>query len=179
VSLPGWPRSWRAAPRVFVCALDSERPIGKIKEQYAIDGDGHPVTVEGKFAGGKRTVFVPVARLKDEDGVLRVPYSTNHVGETPEVDGRDGVSAECGRRLRDHYGIDGGDQEMRSDNHSYATLVPDDEGMAKPVADPSRLEMPSADKRTKETTSRLREPGSAEIRHITADDVTPSESRAP
>ncbi len=68
-----------------------EQPIGKIKEIYAIDGDGHPawVTVEGKFAGGKRTVFVPVARLKDEDGVLRVPYSKNHIGETPEVDGRE------------------------------------------------------------------------------------------
>ena len=90
-------------PRVFVCALDS----------------------------GKRTVFVPVARLKDEDGVLRVPYSRNHVGETPDVDGRAGVSAECER---------GG----------YAT-----------------------------TPSRLREPGSAEIRHITADDVRPSESHAP
>jgi hypothetical protein len=82
-------------------------------------------------------------------------------------------------RLRDHYGIDRGDQELRSDNRSYATLVPDDEGPAKPVADPSRLEMPSADKRTEETASRLREPGSAETPHITADDVTPSESRAP
>jgi hypothetical protein len=74
-----------------------EQPIGKIKEIYAIDGDGHPawVTVEGKFAGGKRTVFAPVARLKDEDGVLRAPYSKNHIGETPEVDGREEVSAKC------------------------------------------------------------------------------------
>jgi hypothetical protein len=35
--------------------------------------------------------------------------------------------------------------------------------------------MPSADRRTEETVSRLQEPGSSEIRHITADDVTPSE----
>jgi hypothetical protein len=137
------------------------------------------VTVEGRFAGRRRAVFIPIARLKDEAGVLRVPYSKDHIGEAPAVDGREGISPECERRLRDHYGIDRGDQELRSDNRSYATLVLDGDCPAKPVADPSGLAMPSADKRTHDTGSRLQDPGSCEIRHLTADDVTPSESRAP
>jgi hypothetical protein len=154
-----------------------QEPIGKIKEIYAVGGDGHPawVTVEGKFAGGKRKVFIPFARLKEEDGILRVPYSKDHIGETPDVEAGSDISADCERRLRDHFGIDRGDQELRSDNESYATLVPEGEDTARLVEDPSHLEMPSADKRTEETMSRLQEPGGSEIRHITADDVTPSE----
>lgn len=108
-----------------------------------------------------------------------MPYSKDHIGETPEVDDRADISAEGERRLRDHYGIDRGNQELRSDNCSYATLVPEGDGTARLVEDPSQLEMPSADKRTDETMSRLQEPGSSEIRHITANDVTQPESPAP
>jgi PRC-barrel domain len=63
-----------------------ENTIGKIKEIYAIDGDGQAVwvTVEASFGmGNKRTVFIPLARLKDEDGELRVPYSKDHIEQTP------------------------------------------------------------------------------------------------
>ncbi len=73
--------------------------------------------------GDKRTVLIPLARLKDEDGELRVPYSKDHIGNTPEIDGTDEISAESDRALRDHYGIDRADQELRDDNDSYATLV--------------------------------------------------------
>ncbi|MGN6167756.1 MAG: PRC-barrel domain-containing protein [Solirubrobacteraceae bacterium] len=151
-----------------------QEPIGKITEIYAVGGDGDPawVAVEGKFSKGKRTVLIPIARLKDENGSLRVPYSRDHIGETPEVDDESDISAECERKLRDHFGIDRGDQELRSDNKSYATRVPEEEGTAKRAEDPSSLEMPDADKRTDETMSRLKDPGSSEIRHITADDVT-------
>jgi hypothetical protein len=86
-----------------------ENPIGEVKEMYAIDGDGHPmwVTVEASFGmADKRIAFIPLARLKDEDGELRVPYSKDHVGQTPEVDGSEGISPECDRRLCDHYGIE-------------------------------------------------------------------------
>jgi hypothetical protein len=148
-----------------------ESTIGEVKEIYAIDGDGDPmwVTVEASFGSGdKRTVFIPLARLKVEDGALCVPYSKDHIGQAPEVDGSDGISPECDRKLRDHYGIDRGDQEGRSDNSSYATLVPEGEGTAEQVEDVAKLETPNADKRTEETKKRLYDAGSAETRKIDA-----------
>jgi PRC-barrel domain len=150
-----------------------EEQIGKVKEIYAIDGDGHPtwVTVETKFEGAKRTVFIPLARLKDENGLLQVPYSLKHICGSPEVDGSDSISEECERELRAYYSIDRGDQELRTDNYSYATLVPDGEGTSKRVEDVDQLETPSADKRTDETQARLEDPGSSEIRTVTADDL--------
>jgi hypothetical protein len=152
-----------------------ENTIGEIKEVYAIDGDGVAawVTVEASFGmGNKRTVFIPLARIKDEDGDLLVPYSKSHIEQTPEIDASDGISKEDERQLRDHFGIDRADQELRSDNDSYATLVPEDEGTAKLVEDVDSLETPDADKVSDETRERLEDPGSAEIRHITAEDVT-------
>jgi hypothetical protein len=149
-----------------------ENPIGEIKEIYAIDGDGHPmwVTVEASFGmGDKRIVFIPLARLKDEDGDLRVPYSKEHIKQTPEVDGEDGISPECDRKLRDHYGIDRADQELRSDNNSYATLVPEEQGgTAQRAEDADSLDTPDADKRTDETKERLHDPGSSEMRDVDA-----------
>jgi PRC-barrel domain protein len=148
-----------------------ENPIGKIKDVYAKDGDGEAawVTVEASFGmGDKRIVFVPLARLKDENGELRVPYSKNHIGQTPEIDAEDGISPECERQLRDHYGIDRADQELRSDNNSYATLVSDGEGTPQRVEDPDQLDTPDADKRDEETKERLHDPGSSEIRQVDA-----------
>jgi hypothetical protein len=116
-------------------------------------------------------VFIPLARLKDEGGELRVPYSKDHISETPEVESEDGLSEDCEAQLRAHYGIDRGDQELRSDNKSYATLVPEGEGTSKLAQDVDKLETPNADKRTDETRERLQDPGSAEIRKVTADDV--------
>jgi hypothetical protein len=149
-----------------------EEPIGKVQEIYAIDGDGHPtwVTVEAKFEGAKRTVFIPLARLKDEDGLLQVPYSLEHICSSPEVDGSDGISEECERELRSYYGIHRDERELRTDNDSYATLVPE-EGTSKPVDNVVELETPSADKRTDETRARLEDPGSSETRKVTADDM--------
>jgi hypothetical protein len=159
-----------------------ENTIGEIKDIYAIDGDGHPmwVTLEGSTGGmgGKKTVFVPLARLKDEDGDLRMPYSKDHVLNTPEVDGSDGISDECDRLLRDHYGIDRADQELRSDNDSYGTLVPDEDeaGTAQKVEDTDSLETPDANKVDDETRERLEDVGSAEMRNVTAEDVVDDES---
>lgn len=144
-------------------------PIGEVREIYAIDGDPMWVTVEAAFGRGEeRTVFIPLARLKEEDGELRVPYSKEHISQTPEVDGSEGISTECDRKLRDHYGIDRGDQELRSDNKSYATLVPEEEGTAERVEDVDKLKTPNADKRTEETRERLHDAGSAETREVDA-----------
>src|SRR6201995_639883 len=151
----------------------TETPIGKVKQIYATDG--YPMWVAVEMAtgiGDKRMVFIPLARIKDEDGELRVPYSKQRIGDAPEVDDSDGISAECDRQLRDYYGIDTGDQEMRNDNKSYASLVPEEGGEAQLVEDLDALETPDADTRTDETHERLRDPGSAEIRKVTAEDVT-------
>ncbi len=149
-----------------------QNPIGKIKEIYAIGGDGDAmwVSVEAKFGmGDKRTVLIPLARLKDENGELRVPYSKDHIGNTPKLDDADTISPECDRALRDHYGIDRADQELRADNDSYATLVTEDsEGTAERVEDPTSLQTPNADKISDETRERLQNPGDKETRDVDA-----------
>jgi hypothetical protein len=150
----------------------TENPLGKVKEIYATDG--YPMWVSVEMSSGlakKRTVFIPLARIKDEDGELRVPYSTQRIGDAPEVDDSDGISAECDRKLRDYYGIDTGDQELRADNKSYATLVHEDGGEAQRVENADELETPDADTRTDESHERLQDPGSAEMRKVTAEDV--------
>ena len=158
-----------------------EVPIGEVKDVYAME-DGHPMWVSVEMSmggmGDKRTVMIPLARLKDESGDLRVPYSKEHISNTPEIDADDGISLECDRKLRDHFGIDTGDQELRSDNKSYATLIPDEPGAAERAEDLDQLEMPDPDKRTEETKSRVQDPGSAEMRKVTADDVTEGDEGA-
>jgi hypothetical protein len=150
----------------------AENPLGKVKEIYATDG--YPMWVSVEMSSGlanKRTVFIPLARIKDEDGELRVPYSAQRIGEAPEVDDSDGISAECDRQLRDYYGIDTGDQELRSDNKSYATLVPEEGGESQRVENADELDTPDADTRTDESHERLQDPGSSEMRKVTAEDV--------
>lgn len=154
-------------------ADQADNPVGKVQAIYAMD-DGYPMWVAVEIATGlvgRRTVVVPLARLKDEGGRLKVPYSKQHIIEAPEVDGGDGMSAECDRRLRDYYAIDAGDQELRTDNKSYAAVVSENAGAARRVDDPEQLETPDADRRSAETIERLNDPGSSEARKVTAGDV--------
>ena len=149
--------------------------IGKVKEIYATGDDGHPmwVEIEGSFGTReKRTVLIPLARLKDEDGAIGVPYSKNRIGDCPDVDTSDGISAESDRELRGYYGIGVGDQELRTDNKSYATLVPDEPGEAGRVEDAGQIETPDADKRTEESMERLRDEQRREARSGGIDDAT-------
>lgn len=151
----------------------ADNPIGKVKEIYATH-DGFPMWVVVDVSigiAGRRTVFVPLARLKEEGGELRVPYSKGRLLEAPEVGDNAKISPERDRELRDFYAIDAGDQEMRDDNDSYATVVADEAGGAERVDDPSGLETPDADKRSEETMKRLGDPGSSETRKVTAADV--------
>lgn len=152
--------------------------VGKIKEIYATD-DGYPMWVAVEMSSstednlsGDRIVFIPLARLKVEEDELHVPYSKQRIAEAPEVDDGDGISPECDRALRDYYGIDAGDQEMRQDNDSYAARVPDEAGAASRVDDASSIETPDADTRTDETMKRLAEPANNEARKVTAEDVS-------
>lgn len=149
-------------------------PIGEIKEIYAVGGAGHPtwVTVDAKPENGQpRTVFIPLARLKQEEGDLCVPYSVEHVLSSPEIELADKLSEEDEHALRGFYSIGIGDGELRSDNNSYATLVPDDDAPSERVEDVDALETPSADKRTDETRKRLEEAQGSTIRKVTAEDI--------
>lgn len=154
-----------------------ENTIGEIKEIFAIGGDGEPMwlSIEASFGmADKRTLFIPLARLKDESGELRVPYSKEHVGNTPEVEGSE-ISPELERKLRDHYGIDRADQELRQHNDSYATLVTEQDGTAQRVEDPDKIETPNADKVDEETRARLEDIGDSKTRDVTAGDVVHGE----
>ena len=105
--------------------------VGEIKDVYGIGDESNPmwITVESSTGlSSNRMIFVPIARVKEEDGEVRVPYSTKHVQDSPEVEASDELSEEDDRMLRDYYAIDHADFEVRSDNDSYAAQVPDAEG---------------------------------------------------
>jgi hypothetical protein len=151
-----------------------EESIGEITEIYAIGGDGHPtwVTIEAQPEEGEaRTVFIPLSRLKYEFDQLCVPYTREHILSSPEVEAADKLSEDDEHALRSFYSIGVGDGELRTDNNSYATLVPDEGGVSERVQDVDALETPSADKRTDETRQRLQEAQSSTIRKVTAEDV--------
>jgi len=104
------------------------RKIGTIKDLYTVHDDQTPMWVSVETTIGiadKRIVFVPIARMKEEDGEIRVPYTAQHVQEGPEIEPEDELSIETDRKLRDFYAIDHGDHEIRTDNESYAANVPE------------------------------------------------------
>ena len=114
------------------------RKIGKVKDVYGMGGkEDAPMWVTIEVSGGasgKRLVFVPLARMKQEKGEVRVPYSVQHINSAPEVEVEDELSEDDERALRDYYAIDLGDQEMRTDNESYANRVPEEEGSASKIS---------------------------------------------
>ncbi len=157
-----------------------ENPIGEVKDVYATE-DGFPMWVSVEMSQGmnkKRTVYIPLARIKDEDGDLRVPYSKDKIAESPEIDDSDGISEECDFQLRGYYGIGVGDQEMWSDNKGYATMVTE-ESSASEKADADDLETPDPDQRTEESKERLEDPGSAEMRNVNAEEVAEGKEDKP
>ncbi len=152
--------------------------IGEIVQLYAV-GEGESVmwvTVESALGiGNKRELFVPLARIKREHDQLRVPYSSSHVQSAPDVDAGDGLSEGDERALRNYYAIDLADQELRTDNDSYAGQIPNESGAARPIdADQAR----TPDRDTGEAAERMRaEDGSGgdgledKPRKATAEDV--------
>jgi hypothetical protein len=121
--------------------------IGKLKRLYAA-GDGGTVmwvTIETSIGiGNKREVFVPLARLKRERDKLRVPYSFQHIQGAPEIEPGEELSEGDDRALRDYYSIDLGDQELRTDNDSYAGQVPRGDGSARQI-DAAQARAPERD----------------------------------
>ena len=106
--------------------------VGKICEIYEQDGDPMWVTVKSSTGmASDRVVFVPLARLKQEGEELRVPYSVQHLQESPEVSPEAELSEEQDRELRNYYSVGLGDQELRDHNDSYAAQVPDSDAPVK------------------------------------------------
>jgi PRC-barrel domain len=118
------------------------RKVGKVKEIYAPGGGDQPmwVTVDVSLGlVGGRAVFIPLARLKDEDGSLQVPYSKQHLHDSPEVDPGDQLSSEDEQRLMEFYSLDRGDQPIDSKPDSYAAQVPDSDEPSEKVDSPDEL----------------------------------------
>ena len=112
------------------------RKIGTVKEIYAIGDDETPmwVTVESSTGIGRtRLVFIPLARIKQQNDEIRVPYSFAHIHESPDIESGDQLSEEDGRALRSYYGIGLGDQELVQSAMSYASQVPEEEGEARKI----------------------------------------------
>ena len=104
------------------------RKLGEVRDIYTQDGDPMWVTVEAS----DRLVFIPLARLKEEGGQIQVPYSANHINESPEVEASDELSEDDDLNLRAYYSVGIGDEELRSNNESsYASRVPEGEGPVK------------------------------------------------
>jgi hypothetical protein len=122
--------------------------IGKIKRLYSIGEDNSVmwVTVETAVGiGNRRELFVPLARLKHEDDELRVPYSAEHIQAAPEIEAGEELSERDDQALRAYYSVGLADQELRTDNDSYAGQVPDAEGA------PRLIDAEDADEPERET----------------------------
>jgi hypothetical protein len=112
------------------------REVGKVCEIYEQDGDPMWVTVKSSTGmATDRVVFIPLARLKEEDDEIRVPYSLQHIQESPEVSPDGELSEEQDRDLRDFYSVDLGDEELRDSNDSYAAQVPESDAPVKKAED--------------------------------------------
>ena len=109
------------------------KKIGEVQEIYSQDGEPMWVTVESSTGmATDRLVLIPLARLKLEDEQIRVPYTAQHVNESPEVDTSDELSEEDDYSLRAYYSVGISDGELRTDNErSYASRVPAGDGPVK------------------------------------------------
>jgi len=111
--------------------------VGEVIALYGLGEEREPMwaAVQSSLSAAQRRVLlVPLARLKEEDGQLRAPYSKRHLHESPQVSPGDELAAEDERRLRDFYAIDLADGEQRVRGVSYAARVAGQSGSA------SRLE---------------------------------------
>lgn len=111
------------------------RKFGDVKEIYAVGDGDTPMWVAVAASTGigrSRLVFIPIARLKQEDDEIRAPYSLQHLHDSPEVEGEE-LSEEDDRTLRAYYAIGLADQEMVAGAQSYASQVPDEDGPARKV----------------------------------------------
>jgi PRC-barrel domain len=97
-----------------------DEPIGEISAVYSIGGEGHPTWVTVEFHtddGDPRTVFIPLARLREEDGDLCVSYSTEQITSSPDVAAADELSEADERALRGYYSDVVDENELQKQRH--------------------------------------------------------------
>ncbi len=102
--------------------------IGSVKQLYGGGGEGRPSWVAVKVSTGmigREVVLVPIARLKEEDGQVRIPYTKQHLLDAPEVQSEDELSEEDVGQLSDYYAVSRGDQPAEDNPDSYASQMPD------------------------------------------------------
>jgi sporulation protein YlmC with PRC-barrel domain len=116
--------------------------VGEIQDVYGIGDDGDPMWVSIEIStggvGGEDVLrFLPLARLRDDGKEkLSVPYSVEHIENSPEVEAEDDeISEDDDNKLRVYYSVDLADQEFRNEPQSYAAQVPEGGGPATKVTD--------------------------------------------
>jgi hypothetical protein len=114
--------------------------VGEIKEVYGLGDDSDPMWVvvvikTGGLLSKEVCRFVPMARLREKDENLSVPYSVGHIERSPEVDTEDEISEDEENELRVYYSIDLADQEFRNEPQSYAAQVPEGKGPSTKITD--------------------------------------------
>lgn len=113
--------------------------IGSIRRLLGSGGDGPPSWVGIDVSTGmlgRELVLVPLARLKQEDGQVRVPYDKQHLLEAPQLDSEDSLSEEMEERLNDYYAVSRGDQPAQDNPDSYASQTPDGNEPPEPIDEP-------------------------------------------
>jgi hypothetical protein len=111
--------------------------LGSVKRLYGAGGEGAPSWVGiDVFTGmiGRQLVLVPLARLKQEDGQVRVPYTKQHLMDAPDLDAEDGLSEKDEERLNDYYAVARGDQPAEDNPDSYSSQMPDADGPPEPLS---------------------------------------------
>jgi hypothetical protein len=110
--------------------------IGSVKQLYTSGEQGSPswvgIEVSTGMLGG-RLVLVPLARLKHEDGQVRVPYGREHLLRAPEVQAEAQLSAEEHAQLSDYYAVGRGDQPAEDNPDSYAAQMPEESEPPQPA----------------------------------------------
>lgn len=102
--------------------------IGSVKQVYGGGGEGRPSWVAVKVSTGmvgREVVMVPIARLKEEEGQVRIPYTKQHLLDAPEVESEDELSEDEVTRLSDYYAVSRGDQPAEDNPDSYASQMPE------------------------------------------------------
>jgi hypothetical protein len=87
---------------------EHDEPIGEIDAVYAIGGERQPtwVTVEFRREDGEpKTVFIPLAQLRQEDGDPCLRYSTDHITCGPDVEPAHELSGPDESALRRYYSV--------------------------------------------------------------------------
>lgn len=117
------------------------RKLGEIQDVIEGDeGDGDEpqwVTVTVKpGAFGSELVIVPLARIKEEDERLEVPYSERHVLDAPRPEDPASMSDEDKEELLTYYAVERGDQPDVESYSTQGTQEVDIEEIEEPVGDP-------------------------------------------